>query len=164
MSRFADPTATDVLPLPVVTGVDGKGQPILGVGCSCPPGKDGTAPHAQDVWVYRTELGDSIEKRAGAFGWAQTGGAYYDWVAAQDKLLELASVSWNLTDEQGEPVPINTHTIARLDEHTREAMARVVDEAQSKYRAASLPNPSAEPSSPSTLGSTSRTPRRKKAS
>lgn len=124
--RFADTTATDVLELPG--------------GCQCP----GT-PHDADRWVYRLELGDAEEKRAGAFGWATTNGSYFDWEAARDKLIEIASVRWNILDEQGDPVPLRVSAIRLLDEATRDAMAEAVDAAQSRFRAPP-PNASAAPS------------------
>lgn len=138
MSRFADPAATESLPLPG--------------GCQCPG-----SPHAEDVWVYRTELGEGEEQRAGAYGWASTNGSYFDWEAARDKLIEIASVRWNVIGSDGAEMPLRVATIRLLDEPTRDAMARAVDTAQSKYRAP-LPNASAA-RSPKRRAAGSRTPR-----
>lgn len=124
MTRFADPTATDTLTLPG--------------GCQCP----GT-PHEADVWVYRTELGDGDEQRAGSFGWSAGGGAYFDWEAARDKLIEIATVRWNVVGEGGAPVPVNVASVRLLDTETRQLMAAAVDTAQEAYRRARSPNPSA---------------------
>jgi hypothetical protein len=124
MSRFANPSASDVLELPG--------------GCQC-PGK----PHDADRWVYRTELGEGEEKRAGAYGWASTNGSYFDWEAARDKLIEIASIRWNLVDEQNDPVPCRVATVRLLDEDTRDAMAKAVDDAVARFRAESPPNASA---------------------
>ena len=126
MSRFANPAATDTLDLPG--------------GCQCP----GT-PHDVDRWTYRTELGDGEEQRAGAYGWTVGGGVYFDWEAARDKLIEIASIRWNVLNDAG-PVPLNVGSIKLLDEPTRQAMAKAIDDAQTAYRQAKLPNPSAAPS------------------
>lgn len=133
MSRFANPVATDSLTLPG--------------GCQCP----GT-PHESDVWVYRTELGDGEEQRAGAYGWTVGNGTYFDWEAARDKLIEIASVRWNVVNDAG-PVALSVANIKLLDEPTRQAMAKAVDDAQNAYRNSRLPNPPAAPSVTGSLGS-----------
>lgn len=133
MSRFANPAATESLTLPG--------------GCQCPG-----APHAEDVWVYRTELGEGEEQRAGAYGWTVGNGTYFDWEAARDKLIEIASVRWNVVDEAG-PVPLTVARIRLLDGETRTAMAAAVDAAQDAYREKRLPNLPAAPSATGSLGS-----------
>lgn len=140
--RFADPGATDTLNLPG--------------GCLCP----GT-PHATDTWTYRLELGDGEEQRAGAYGWASTNGAYFDWEAARDKLIEIASVRWNLIDDEG-PVPLRVDRIRLLNDATRNEMASAVDKAQTDYRA-KLPNGSAASSVTTTRARATSTRKRKRA-
>lgn len=137
MSRFADPTRTATLDL---------GE------CRCP----GT-PHERDEYVYRTELGDAEEGRAGAYGWASTAGRFFDWAAARAMLVaEIAGISWNLTGNDGEPVPMRAETAILLDDATLSAMARAVDDAQTAFRSP-LPNASAAPSRATSRASGSRT-------
>ncbi len=137
MSRFADPTRTAELDL---------GE------CTCP----GT-PHERDVYVYRTELGDAEEGRAGAYGWAATGHRFFDTSAALTYLVaEVAGVSWSFVGEDGKPIPMRAETAALLDENTLGAMGRAIDAAQTEYRK-TLPNVSGGPSRSTSQGTASRT-------
>lgn len=135
MSRFADPTATDLVDLG---------------SCQCP----GT-PHERDEAVIRTSLGHSEESQAGVAGWAATNGAYFDWEKARDKLLEIATIRWTLLDESGAPVPVSATWIGRLDEATRNVLAGAIDEKTSK--ATPLPNASGAHSGNGSRASASRT-------
>lgn len=141
MSRFADPSATAVLVLPG--------------GCQCPG-----SPHEADEWTYRTELGDSEQKRAAIAGF-DLDTAKVDWIAAQDKLIEVASVRWNLVDDDGDPVELSVATIRLLDQATRDAMAEAVDAAVTASQKP-LPNASAarSPSSSRASGGRTRTARK----
>lgn len=142
MSRFADPSATDVLVLPG--------------GCQCPG-----SPHDADEWTYRTELGDSEQKRAALAGF-DLATSKVDWIAAQDALIGVAGVSWNLVDEDGEPVPFTLNAIRLLDMATRDAMAEAVDAAVTASQQP-LPNASAARSPSSSRASGGRTRTAKKA-
>ena len=133
MSRFADPRRTDTLALPG--------------GCQCP----GT-PHERDEWVYRTELGGSEYARAVA---SAKRGDEIDETAFQEVLLEVASVSWNLTGDDG-PVPLTLDAIRLLDVTTRAAIIEALDNALSTTVAPS-PNVSAAPSRNGSRASGSRT-------
>ena len=142
MSRFADPSATDVLELPG--------------GCQCPG-----SPHDADEWTYRTELGDSEQKRAALAGF-ELGSEKVDWIAAQDALIVVAGVRWNLVDEDGEPVPFTLNAVRLLDMATRDAMAEAVDKAVSATQKP-LPNASAARLPSSSQASGGRTPKARKA-
>lgn len=142
MSRFADPTATDVLVLPG--------------GCQCPG-----SPHDADEWVYRTQLGDSEQKRAALAGF-ELGSDKVDWIAAQDALIIVAGVRWNLLDDGGEPVPFTLNNVRLLDMATRDAMAEAVDEAVTASQKP-LPNASAARSRSSSRASGGSTQRARKA-
>lgn len=141
MSRFADPSATAVLVLPG--------------GCQCPG-----SPHDADEWVYRTELGDSEQKRAAMAGFT-LGSDAVDWIAAQDALIVVAGVRWNLLDDDGDPVPFTLNAVRLLDMATRDAMAEAVDDAVSATQKP-LPNASAarSPSSSRASGGRTRTARK----
>ncbi len=113
MSRFADPRRTATLVLPG--------------GCQCPG-----SPHADDEWTYRTELGDSEIKQAGARAATnEPGDLGINVILMQDLLLEVASVRWNLVDEAG-AVPLDAKHLRLLDAGTRDAMLTALDEATSR--------------------------------
>ncbi len=133
LSRFANPNRTDVLSLGP---------------CQC-PGK----PHEQDEAVYRLELGGGEEARAGAFGWASTGGSYFDWEAARSKLIEIGVVRWNLLNDEGEPMPATAATAGLLDQETRDLIATKLDEVTA--RNGPLPNASSARSRGSSRASAS---------
>ena len=135
MSRFADPTAIETVPLGA---------------CQCP----GT-PHERDEAVVRWDLGASALMRIGQ---AQMGrGA--DFYAPYRALILEAVVSWNLQVlHNGEPVtvPLAAATIAELDESTLDTLGEAIDALiENKGK---LPNPSGASSPASSRGSASRTP------
>jgi len=137
VSRFADPSRTAELDL---------GE------CTCA----GT-PHERDLYVYRTELGDAEEGRAGAYGWAATGHRFFDSSAALTYLVaEVAGVSWSFVNEDGTPVPMRAETASLLDERTLGLMGRAIDAAQTEYRK-TLPNVPAGPSRSTSQATGSRT-------
>lgn len=137
MSRFADPSAVETIPL-------GK--------CECP----GT-PHEQDEATVRWDLSASALARIGQ---AQlTAAAKGDPFAANRQLILEAVVSWNLQVlHDGKPVtvPLVPATIAELDEDTLLPLAEAVDNLiEAKGR---LPNASGAPLPASPQESASPTP------
>lgn len=140
MSRFADPAATRELDLGP---------------CQCP----GT-PHDRDNVTYRYEFGDGELESIGSAGVDPDGGPY-DYGKANDRMLALAVVSWNLVTGQtlpdGRPVPvaINSRTMSLLDHETRDAISIAVDRAK---REAEIPKPPTAPSQDSSQESGSPTP------
>lgn len=120
--RFADPRRTATLALPG--------------GCQCPG-----SPHEADEWVYRTELGDSEIKQAGARAATnEPGDLGINVILMQDLLLEVATVRWNLVDEAG-AVPVTRTALGLLDAATRDAMLVALDEATART-VAPVPNAS----------------------
>lgn len=112
MSRFVDTSVTDRLVLPG--------------GCQCP----GT-PHAEDEWIYRSEPAGSDLSRARVE--ATTRDGRVDLVLAQDVLVAALSISWNLVDKGGNPVPLTRLAISQLDVDTRNAMVMAVDKLASPF-------------------------------
>lgn len=138
MSRFADPTAVEVVPLGP---------------CQCP----GT-PHERDEATVRWQLGASALARVGAS--ELLAAARNDPFASWRQLVLECVVSWNLMarDEDGEPyvVAITPAAVAELDEDTLKELAVKADALiQSK---GSLPNDSGAPSAESSRESASPTP------
>lgn len=108
MSRFANPEAVDTLDLGP---------------CQCGPKSE----HDRDEWVHRTELGAGEEASAAAYGFQITNQTYYDFTAMKRKLIELATVSWNLVDEKGQPVAPSVANITLLDGDALRAMIERID-------------------------------------
>lgn len=106
-SRFANPNRTDVLSLGP---------------CQCP----GT-PHEQDEYVHRVELGAGEEQRAGDYGWAEGGYSTFLGSAAQNRLIEIAGIRWNLLGPEGEEMPLTAHSASLLDEETRTLILERLD-------------------------------------
>jgi hypothetical protein len=96
--------------------------------CRC-PGR----PHDDDTAEVRTELSWDVLVDVGLLA----GGAAYR------RLVSGALVAWNLTDIDGDPVPIEM--VTRLRSDRIEAIARAVNEAFAKAQAP-LPNASGAPS------------------
>lgn len=143
-SRFANPNRTDDLTFP----------------CLCPENV-----HEQDVVVVRSELGDGEQARAGAAGWAATGGEYFDWEAARDKLIEIGVVRWSFLDGDGTPVPVSARSASLLDEATRNAIAAKLDEVTARNQSEKgkpRPNPSTKSGGRSRTGTPARRSRRPK--
>jgi hypothetical protein len=140
-SRFANPNRTDVLSLG---------------SCQCP----GT-PHEQDEYVHRVELGAGEEQRAGDYGWAEGGYSTFLGSAAQNRLIEIAGIRWNLLDSEGEPMPLTAHAASLLDEDTRTLILERIDSITTRKP---LPKVSAAPSRRSSLANgsgTRKTPKRR---
>lgn len=123
MSRFADPGQTKVV--------------ALGP-CQCPG-----APHAQDEATVREQLGVGDLEIMQAAGWIAGDGRVYVMAAAQRALLVRGVVAWNLLGPDGQAAPVNTLTVAALDDATFEFLAAEFDGAQ---RRRTLPNVSGAPS------------------
>lgn len=137
MSRFADPTKTETVPLGA---------------CQCPG-----APHEGDEATVRYQLGASALARVGAAGLVAARSR--DPYAAYRQLVLECVVSWNLvdTDEDGDavPVPITPAIVAEMDEDTLVPLAEAIDAlVQSKGQ---LPNAPGAPSPASPRGSASHT-------
>ena len=139
MSRFADPTSTDVISLGA---------------CECP----GT-PHEADEAVVRYELGASALVRVGA---AELSAARGDPYAGWRQLVIEATVSWNLLDADGAEAPLTLASVAELNHETLTTLAKGIDDLIQAQGA--LPNASGAPSPASPRGSASptRTPARKR--
>lgn len=133
MSRFADPTSTDVISLGA---------------CQCP----GT-PHETDEAVVRYDLGASAMARVGS---AELTAARGDVYAAWRQLVVEATVSWNLLAADGSEAPITLTSVAELNHETLTALAKGIDELILAH--GTLPNASGAPSPESPRGSASPTP------
>lgn len=105
--------------------------------CRCP----GT-PHEQDTAEVYEELPWDVLIDVGLL----------DGVAAYRRLVLGALASWNLVDDDGEPVPILDETVTRLRSDRLEPIAGAVNEAYQRARAP-LPNGSGAPSRPVRRGS-----------
>lgn len=135
MSRFAD--ASDVKVVPIGA-------------CRCP----GT-PHAQDEATIHRQLGHGAKGEIQRAGWMSGRGIYFDSMAAQRMLVEVAVVSWNLLDADGKPARLSGDTIADLDDETILALSDAANEALEEKP---LPNESGAPSADSSQASASPTP------
>jgi hypothetical protein len=135
MSRFADPTKVETVPLGP---------------CQCP----GT-PHEHDEAVVRWDLGTSALARIGAAELTISSGDVY---AGYRQLIVEATVRWNLqTEYDGKvvDVPVAPATVAELDEDTLTTLARAIDDLVSNK--GPLPNGCGAPSPASPQGSASPT-------
>lgn len=140
MSRFANPEAVDTLDLGP---------------CQCGP-KSG---HDRDEWVHRTEIGAGERGSAAAYGFQITNQTYYDFVAMKRKLIEIATVSWNLVDDDGKPVVPSVWNIGLLDDAALTAMIDRInavtgadkedDEPEPLPKASGDPSPAGTPETPS---------------
>lgn len=111
---------------------DGTRTVVLG-DCRC-PGR----PHEQDTAEVHEELPWDVLVDVGML----TGGAAY-------RYLVLASiVSWNLTDADGDPVPVTADTVRRLRPERLDPIADAVNAAYERAQAP-VPNVSGAPSRPS---------------
>lgn len=137
-------TAEPVPLVPVDDGnfaSDGTRTVVLG-DCRC-PGR----PHEQDTAEVHEELPWDILVEVGML----SGAAAY-------RYLVLASlVSWNLTDIDGDPVPVSAEYVRRLRPDRLEPVASAVNEAYERAQAP-LPNVSGAPSRPSRRVSASQDP------
>lgn len=145
MSRFADPGATEVIPL---------GE------CQCPD-----TPHARDEATVRWDISGSALARIGRAELDRV--VNHDPFAAYRQTVKETLVSWNLLtlgppDESGErraiPAPIHEYAIEELDSETLKTIAEGADkliEAKGK-----IPNASGAPSEESSRESASPTPKR----
>lgn len=132
MSRFADPTDVKVVSLGA---------------CQCP----GT-PHAQDEAALHRQLGYGAKGEIQKAGWISGRGVYFDAMAAQRKLVEVAVVSWNLLGPNGKEWAATETTIAKLDEQTIELLATAANDALEREP---LPNEPGAPSADSSSESAS---------
>jgi len=98
--------------------------------CRC-PGR----PHEDDTAEVRTELSWDVLVDVGLLA----GGAAYR------RLVSGALVSWNLTDIDGDPVPITPETVSRLRADRLDPIADAVNAAYERAQAP-LPNGSGAPS------------------
>ena len=114
---------------------------ILGE-CRC-PGR----PHDEDTAEVLLELPWDVLVEVGLLN----GGAAYR------RLVLGALVSWNLSDAEGEPVPVAADTVGRLRPDRLEPIADAVNDAYTRAQAP-LPNASAAPSRRSRQGSGSPNP------
>jgi hypothetical protein len=120
---------------------DGTRTVVLG-DCRC-PGR----PHDQDTAEVHEELPWDVLVDVGML----TGGAAY-------RYLVLASlVSWNLTDADGDPVPVTAEYVRRLRPDRLDPIADAVNAAYERAQAP-LPNGSGAPSRPSRRASASPDP------
>jgi hypothetical protein len=108
---------------------DGTRTVVLG-DCRC-PGR----PHAEDTAEVREELPWDVLVDVGML----TGGAAY-------RYLVLASlVAWNLTDADGDPVPVTADMVRRLRPDRLDPIASAVNAAYERAQAP-LPNAPGAPS------------------
>jgi len=147
VSRFGDPLATKTAPIGA---------------CQCP----GT-PHEQDEATFRYDIGGSALARIGR---AELEGAVrLDPFAAHRQMVLETVESWNLvwndpawngngTGRKVVPVPINSGTVAELDETTLITLAKLSDALIQNE--GSLPNAPGAPSAASSRGSASPTRKR----
>jgi hypothetical protein len=112
--------------------------------CRC-PGR----PHGEDTAEVSTELSWETLVDVGTL----TGAAAYR------RLVLGALISWNLTDADGDVVPINAATVGRLRQDRLEPIAVAVNDAYERARAP-LPNAPGAPSRLSRRESASPTPTR----
>jgi len=143
MSRFADATEVKVVSL---------GD------CQCP----GT-PHARDEATMHRQLGHGAKGEIQKAGWISGRGIYFDSMAAQRKLVEVAVVSWNLFGPDGKPREPTESSIAELDEDTVFQLAEAANDALEREP---LPNEPGAPSADSSSESASpnRASRRRRSS
>lgn len=137
MSRFADPSAVEVVPLGA---------------CQCP----GT-PHERDEATVRYSLSASAYARIGAAELASA--KERDPFAAHRQLVLEAVTSWTLQvlhNDKPVTVPIVAATVAELDEATLLPLAEAIDNLIQERGTA--PNASGAPSAASPRESASPTP------
>jgi hypothetical protein len=134
-------------PVPIIPLDDGNfvsdatREVVLGE-CRC-PGR----PHDADVAEVHVELPWDILVDVGLL----TGGAAYR------RLVLGALISWNLTDAEGEPIPVDATTVARLRPDRLDPIADAVNDAYQRA-SAPLPNASGAPSRRSRRDSASANP------
>lgn len=122
-------------PTPIVPMDDGNfttdatATVVLGE-CRC-PGR----PHVEDTAEVSLELPWDVLVDVGLL----SGGAAYR------RLVQSALVSWNLTNTEGDPVPINGATVGRLRSDRLDPIASAVNAAYERATAP-LPNASGAPS------------------
>ena len=120
---------------------DGTSTVVLG-DCRC-PGR----PHEQDTAEVRQELPWDVLVDVGLLA----GGAAYRY------LVLSALVDWNLTDAEGDPVPVTADMVRRLRPDRLDPIADAVNAAYERARAP-LPNGSGARSRPSRRASASPDP------
>ncbi len=140
LSRFADPRRT--------SSVD------LGP-CRCP----GT-PHGRDSAEVRVELGDGEVRSALRRGGFRRSDAWNE-ADSDTECVVVATRSWTLLGEDGEPLPITFEQADLLDEDTRTPLVAAAAAAAAWDRA-ELPNASGDPSPDSRQESGSRRRRTRK--
>ena len=134
-------------PVPIVAlddgnfASDGTRTVVLG-DCRC-PGR----PHEQDTAEVREELPWDVLVDVGML----TGGAAYRY------LVLSALVTWNLTDADGDPVPVTAEMVRRLRPDRLDPIADAVNAAYERARAP-LPNAAGARSRPSPRASASPNP------
>jgi hypothetical protein len=122
-------------PVPIVPLDDGNfttdATTVVVLGeCRC-PGR----PHDEDTAEVHLELPWDVLVDVGLLN----GGAAYR------RLVLGALVSWNLTDAEGDPVPVDASTVSRLRQDRLDPIATAVNAAYQRA-AAPLPNGSGAPS------------------
>ena len=120
---------------------DGTQTVVLG-DCRC-PGR----PHDQDTAEVYEELPWDVLVEVGL----KTGAEAYR------HLVYSALVAWNLTDSDGDPVPLTVHTVRRLRPDRLDPIANAVNAAYERAQAP-LPNASGAPSRRSRRESASQNP------
>ncbi len=113
----------------------------------CPPKPDGSRYHDHDTVTVRTEYGYGDVLQVNKMGNANPG-LYWDSEAATLTLWSRAITAWSFVDDKGEPVAVGIPMMKLLDDRIGDRVGDVINDHYGKARD-ELPNPSGDPSPPS---------------